>query len=88
MLGAWFPWADYLSKEGKPKGGQIGLFRARRSAVGEAWVVEPNVTVFERWEEGDAGGFHAHSAGMLNDGLASFWGDVDYRNHIARHVSE
>ncbi len=87
LLGAWFPWADYLWRTGSPKGGQIGLFRARRSAVGELWVVEPNVTVFERWEIEDAGGMHAHSAGMLTDGLASFWGDVDYRNHVARHVA-
>ncbi|WP_231943697.1 hypothetical protein [Aeoliella mucimassa] len=88
QLGAWFPWADYLYKEGNPHGGQIGLFRARREAVGELWVVEPNVTVYERWEVADSGGFHAHSAGMFTDGMVSFWGDVDYRNNMTRHVAE
>jgi hypothetical protein len=88
VLGAWFPWADYIQKEGGPKGGQIGLFRARRSAVGEPWVVEANRTVYETWREDDSGGFHAHSAGMLVDGMASFWGDVSYRNRMARHVAE
>jgi len=87
LLGAWFPWADYLYKIDSPKGGQIGLFRARRLAVGQPWVVEPNRLVFERWEPSDAGGMHAHSAGMFDDGLVSFWGDVDYRNHMARHIA-
>lgn len=88
LLGAWFPWADYLYKSDNPKGGQIGLFRARRLAVRQPWVVEPNRLVFERWEPSDAGGMHAHSAGMFDDGLVSFWGDVDYRNHMARHIAE
>jgi hypothetical protein len=87
-LGAWFPWADYLQKSGNPKGGQIGLFRARREAVGEPWVVEPNRLVYEVWEPQDSGGFHAHTAGMFVDGMASFWGDVSYRNRIVRHVAE
>ena len=87
MLGAWFPWADYLQKSGSPQGGQIGLFRARRSAIGEQWVVEANKTVYETWRLDDAGGFHAHTAGMFADGMASFWGDVSYRNQMVRHVA-
>ncbi len=87
LLGAWFPWADYLQKSGDPKGGQIGLFRARRSAVGEPWVVEANKLVYETWETADAGGLHAHTAGMFADGMASFWGDVSYRNRVVRHVA-
>ena len=88
LLGAWFPWADYLRGKDKPKGGQIGLFRARRTEVEQPWIVEPNRLVFERWEPSDAGGMHAHSAGVFNDGMVSFWGDVDDRNHMARHVAE
>lgn len=86
-LGAWFPWADYLQQTGNPKGGQIGLFRARRPEVGQPWVVEPNVLVYEAWYPEDAGGFHAHTAGMFADGLVSFWGDVSYRNRMVRHVA-
>ena len=88
LLGAWFPWADYLSKAGSPKGGQIGLFRARRPQVGQPWVVEPNVLVYETWEVEDGGGHHAHSAGMFVDGMASFWGDSGFRNRMIRHVAE
>lgn len=88
LLGAWFPWADYLRKTGNPQGGQIGLFRARRTAVGQTWVVEPNVVVYENWEANDEGGLHAHSAGMFVDGLASFWGDQGYRNHMVRHIAD
>jgi hypothetical protein len=87
MLGAWFPWADYLYKTGFPKGGQIGLFRVRRPAVGAPWVVEPNKVVYERWQFEDSGGHHAHSAGMFVDGMASMWGDVGYRNMMVRHVA-
>ncbi len=87
-LGAWFPWADYLQKSGSPKGGQIGLFRARREAVGEPWIVEANKLVYEAWELEDSGGLHAHTAGMFTDGMASFWGDVSYRNRVVRHVAE
>ncbi|MFV1965324.1 MAG: hypothetical protein ACC628_07860 [Pirellulaceae bacterium] len=87
LLGVWFPWADYLHNPGSPKGGQIGLFRARRSAVGEPWLVEPNKLVYERWQTEDSGGHHAHSAGMLRDGMASFWGDVGFRNMMVRHVA-
>lgn len=87
VLGAWFPWADYLQKSGYPKGGQIGVFRARRAAVGDPWVVEANVTVYETWRTDDSGGFHAHSAGMFTDGLVSFWGDVGYRNRMVRHIA-
>lgn len=90
-LGAWFPWGDYIHNSyhnrRMVKGGQVGLFRARRPAVGEPWVVEPNLLVFERWEPADAGKYHVHSAGMFDDGLASFWGDEDYRNHMARHIA-
>ncbi len=88
VLGAWFPWSDYLYRAGQPKGGQIGLFRARRAAVGEPWVVEPNKLVYERWEPTDGGGLHAHSAGMFTDGMASFWGDTGKRNNMVRHVAE
>jgi hypothetical protein len=87
-LGAWFPWADYLQKSGNPKGGQIGLFRARRASLGEPWVVEANKLVYETWETADAGGLHAHTAGMFTDGMASFWGDVSYRNRVVRHVAD
>jgi hypothetical protein len=87
MLGAWFPWADYLQKSGAPQGGQVGLFRARRPAVGAAWVIEPNKVVYERWKTDDSGGHHAHSAGMFTDGMVSFWGDVGYRNMMVRHVA-
>jgi methionine-rich copper-binding protein CopC len=87
LLGAWFPWADYIRQRDNPKGGQIGLFRARRPEVGQPWVIEPNRLVFERWEPSDTGGLHSHSAGMFDDGLVSFWGDVDDRNHMARHIA-
>ncbi len=87
-LGAWFPWADYLQQAGSPKGGQIGLFRARRPEIGEQWVVEANKLVYETWRLGDSGGYHAHTAGMFVDGMVSFWGDVSYRNQLVRHVAE
>ncbi|MDZ4656719.1 MAG: hypothetical protein SH868_03975 [Bythopirellula sp.] len=87
MLGAWFPWADYLQQSGSPQGGQIGVFRARRAAIGEEWVVEANKLVYETWRLDDSGGYHAHTAGMFVDGMASFWGDVSYRNQMVRHVA-
>jgi len=86
-LGVWFPWTDYLHTTGGPKGGQVGLFRARRSAVDAPWVVEPNKLVYERWQPQDSGGHHAHSAGMLLNGMASFWGDEGFRNMMVRHVA-
>jgi hypothetical protein len=87
MLGAWFPWADYIYKTSYPQGGQVGVFRARRSSIGEPWVVEPNRLVYETWREDDSGGLHAHTAGMFVDGMVSFWGDVGYRNRMVRHVA-
>ena len=88
LLGAWFPWSDYIRGADKPKGGQIGLFRARRPEVGQPWVVEPNRIVLERWEPSDVGGFHSHSTGMFDGGVVSFWGDIDFKNHISRHIAD
>lgn len=86
-LDAWFPWGDYLRKEESPKGGQLGLFRVQRAAVGDLWTVRPNRIVWERWEPADTGGLHAHGLTIHPDtGVAlSWWGDVGYRNEIVAH---
>ena len=83
----WFPWADYLGKEStvKPKGGQIGLFRADRSAATGEWVLSPNRLVHTEWNLEDTGGFHAHAAAVTTGGVVSHWGDVGYRNVTKFH---
>ena len=50
--------------------------------------MEANRVVYETWRESDAGGLHAHTAGMFRDGMASFWGDVTHRDHIVRHRTD
>lgn len=84
---AWFAWSDYLKQEGNPKGGQVGIFRAERSAVGQAWNVSANRVLWDRWEPADVGGLHCHGATVHpNEGVVlSWWGDIGYRNEIVAH---
>ncbi len=84
---AWFPWGDYLRKNGSPKGGQVGVFRATRLFIGSTWTVHPNRVIWNRWELADTGGLHTHGATIhpQTGTVLSFWGDVGYRNEIVAH---
>ncbi len=84
---AWFPWSDYIKNDGNTKGGQVGLFRATRSSIGDNWQLQPNRLVWNRWEASDSGGLHAHGATFHGpqSTLLSWWGDVGHRNEIVAH---
>ncbi|WP_146401929.1 hypothetical protein [Pseudobythopirellula maris] len=83
---AWFPWADYLRGYDSPLGGQVGLFRADRSAETGEWVVSPNRVVYEDWTEGPNVNWHAHTAAITTGGVISHWGDTDEINHTIFHA--
>lgn len=83
--GVWFPWTDYIYKQGFPKGGQVGLFRADRAPGETHWTISPNRVVFSQWMPQDTGGLHAHTAAVTVGGVISHWGDVSYRNHTLFH---
>lgn len=83
--GFWVPFADYLNKAGLPKGGQIGLIGFTRDSASDPWTVGGLRTIYDRWESGDPGGHHAHTAAITTGGVMSVWGDGVSRNMILFH---
>ena len=71
---AFVPLVDYMGHRGSQKatGGQCGLFRVRREAVGDAWQIDPLIEVHSRWE---SEGEHFHVAGWTPNGVVIAVGD-------------
>ena len=71
---AFIPLVDYMGHRADEKatGGQCGLFRVRRDAVGDAWRIDPLVEVHSRWE---SQGEHFHVAGWTPNGVVIAVGD-------------
>ena len=71
---AFVPLVDYMGHRGSQKatGGQCGLFRVRRGAVGDAWQIDPLIEVHSRWE---SEGEHFHVAGWTPNGVVIAVGD-------------
>lgn len=78
---AFVPFVDYLNhlSNRKAMGGQCGLLRVRRAAVGDAWTIDPIVEIASSW---GAEGEHYHVAGWTPDGVAVGIGDSEF-NRVA-----
>lgn len=78
---AFIPFVDYLNhlSDRKAMGGQCGIFRVRREAVGDAWTIDPIVEIESSW---GVVGEHYHVAGWTPAGVAISIGDAEF-NRVA-----
>ena len=78
---AFVPFVDYLNHlpNRKANGGQCGILRVDRDAVGDAWTIGPVVEIASSW--GDVGE-HYHVAGWTPSGVVLAIGDSQF-NRVA-----
>ena len=89
MLGAWFPFVDYVHNPGSP-GGQVGVMYASRTSVGSQWTTGSVKLVYDSVvTEGALTESHYHSASCHqhdDSRLVVVWAEGDGANNVVRAI--